>query len=831
MSEEPSGPPPLDDAPARARSGATPSPWERLAIALALFALLAPCAVALFESATHPVIDATPVHDESSFEARVLTLFEPPVLVGPYSRHHWNHPGPLAFWLFGLPYWLFGRAPLALHVVAALVSCASLLAIARSALGLTREPATHAVVLAFLTVLVAQLSSSYAPSGFTAVWNPVFTLLPYAALLLHCVELAEGRSRALVPAALLHAFVTQSHVAFVLPATLAVTMALGLAARRRLLTGAERGHWLTAIALAVLLWAPVAFDAFFGSGNLQSVVRFFLSSTVEFPTGPARALPMLAWRATAPFRALADSAADRPMPDAVDADWPSLLFACALGALLAAGLISGYLRHRRGPRRDLATLCLLLGGQLLVGAVALLRIDQPQFAYHTWWLGVLGVLAALAGTLAHLPPLRGPASDLLVAASAVVALALTTRTSVAVVTATEPLVEDAESARSAIQPLLPALERAYACHPGAALRIADHDLWGVLGAVLVNLEREDLSPGLDPEWAFMFGPGYPTTAETQTFLLGADGAHECRLLARSAWLRASVCGLPPGVLATPSSAVRVRIVASEGLDPSADLARLTDGVRPPDGTVWNDAAALVLAPGRQSLTAVLPSSGVDGLVLTADHNESWRVEASMDGIAYAELGALEPAPGPGLRARTFFFDDDALWTHVRLTVTDGDGATSVAELEAVPRAAFVVDLGTPAARAHLREGWSGDEGGPDTHWVWATGHVSVIAVPAPRTESTLLVSLDPYAALPRTQSVTVRLGDQAEEHALAPGLQTLRVPVRAHAGPDETLEVRLVFSEAVSPRELGLSEDPRPLAAAVHRLELRPALELCAEGD
>lgn len=940
----------------------------RVATAIAIGALLAPCVAAAAASIALPVLDATPIGDETPFEARILTLTDPPALVGPYSRHGWHHPGPLAFWLFGIPYRLLGGAPVVLHLAVAALNAACIVALLRSTRVLAPGPVARAIALTGIALLVLTVSSVYAPSGLAALWNPIFTLLPFCALVLLCVELAEGSVRAALPAVLLHAFVTQSHVAYVPLASVPLALAVGLAIRGRRADGSrvggaragarradqgradDRRAWIAAAAALALAWSPVIADTWLGSGNLWDIARYFTSSPrTEFPLSLTGAITLFAVRATAPLGALLHDDADR-----IEGASPwALGLALSLTAIVVAGVIAGAVRHRGGERRAIGTLCLFCALQLAVGFFALLRIDAPTQVYLTWWLSVLGVLSAMAAALAHAPrPAPGTrAGRLALAAGSVAVIALVGRAGLVMREVIPDRVRRAEEDRAAIEPLLPGLTRAYACHPRAPLAIAEHDLWGVLGAVLVRLEQSGVSPGIDPAWEFMFGPGFPATSGSPSFLLGARVEPSCEPIARSPWLVAMMCDAPvPALAAAPLalaiadargvtgeldrlldghaapegrpwdadgaivladtdaqvtlalpsarlsrvvvtgdgndalaldgsadgraferlaeiadlelpgqrtreivldpprvlrtiriaplrgdgwyslSAVRaegtpaLRVLAAQGAE--GDLSRLTDGVAPAEGTVWNDPAAVVLAPGPRSITAALPATSVAGLVLSADHDESWRIEGSSDGVDFVELGTIDPTPRPGLVTRRFRFDGTTLYSHVRLTALGGDGATSIAELDILPGRGTVIDVGTPGARVHLLEGWSIDEGEADATWAWAVGHESVVSLPRPRAASELLVSVGAFGALPRSQVLTIRAEGTVRAFPLGPGVQTVRVELPATEGSGD-LVVHLLHAHAASPRELGLSDDPRSLASAVHRIELRPDFDPC----
>jgi len=143
-------------------------------------------------------------------------------------------------------------------------------------------------------------------------------------------------------------------------------------------------------------------------------------------------------------------------------------------------------------------------------------------------------------------------------------------------------------------------------------------------------------------------------------------------------------------------------------------------------------------------------------------------------------------------------------------------------LERMVPLAGVTDVGAPEGRAHLVEGFSGDEGPPGMSFAWAVGLRAVISLPRdnPAGGWLLSVHLSPFAGLGSPQELTVRSGGaDLAITTLRPGFQTVQVGIpREHSdGP-----VELLFSGARSPASIGASGDERPLAAAVDWLAFTP---------
>src|SRR5687767_3843243 len=78
----------------------------------------------------------------------------------------------------------------------------------------------------------------------------------------------------------------------------------------------------------------------------------------------------------------------------------------------------------------------------------------------------------------------------------------------------------------------------------------------------------------------------------------------------------------------------------------------TDGVKAPEGAVWDAALAVVLDTGAATLTwdlgEVIPLAAA---WIQADANDSYTLWGSTDGQRFTELGHIAPVEGHGLRGR------------------------------------------------------------------------------------------------------------------------------------------------------------------------------------
>ena len=151
-----------------------------------------------------------PYADVALTELVVRDIGRYEVLVGPYSRDGWHHPGPALFYLLAVPYRLLGSSPAAMAAGALLVNFASIAGIAAIAKRRGGVP-FFLCTLVTLGLLVRSLGFDF----LVKAWNPYITVLPYG-LLVMLVWAMACRERWAVPAAVVVAsFVVQTHVGYV----------------------------------------------------------------------------------------------------------------------------------------------------------------------------------------------------------------------------------------------------------------------------------------------------------------------------------------------------------------------------------------------------------------------------------------------------------------------------------------------------------------------------------------------------------------------------------------------------------------------------------------
>src|SRR3954471_1723225 len=138
-------------------------------IAAVCGALALTAAATLVARGGRPVV---PVSDTAVIESYTLYASRAQLLVGPYSRYGWHHPGPLYFYLLAPVYVLAGRSTPGLSAGALLINLSSVVLLAwvmvRAGDGWLAVMATAAIA-----VYAWRL-----PPLLASAWNPHVVVLP-----------------------------------------------------------------------------------------------------------------------------------------------------------------------------------------------------------------------------------------------------------------------------------------------------------------------------------------------------------------------------------------------------------------------------------------------------------------------------------------------------------------------------------------------------------------------------------------------------------------------------------------------------------------------------
>lgn len=395
---------------------------DRVALAVCLAPLVVAAVVLVVVGG-----DLLPAHDIAQLEMRTRDVGRYEVLLGPYSRDGWYHPGPAQFYLLAIPYRLAGASSVGIYLGAVAVNAG---AVAGMAL-IARRLAGRAVMLVTL-LASAVLLVGLGPDLVRDPWNPSITVLPYGALVFLTWAMTCGERWALPASAVVATFLAQTHVGFVVLALPLVAwgaawlVAIEVVRRRRAgraaagaagdggvdaeepaapeadvagtdadaggtgrtRRGMLRPLLLTGVALA-LLWAPPVVQQTTGDwGNLGKALFYFqhrdepglpLSSTLRILSDQLAVPPAWTTGLRSTSLSLEPLALYGPYP------WPVLLL-----PLVAAVVVV----WRRGPvaaRRFL----LCAAAAVALGVVAIGRTTGVAYTYRLHWTSVLGMLTGV----------------------------------------------------------------------------------------------------------------------------------------------------------------------------------------------------------------------------------------------------------------------------------------------------------------------------------------------------------------------------------------------------------------------------------------------------
>jgi len=419
------------------------------------------------------------------------------LLVGPYSRYLWHHPGPVLAYL-AVPFRAAmgaGRAQYGAAIALNAACAVAVLVVLQRRAG-RRGAAVGAAVLA--------LTACCLGAGFLQEpWNPYLVTIPLLAAAVFAADVVAGADSSLIGVVGFGSVAAQGHVA-----TAPVVAGLGLVATAAVVRRGRAGAWRAlapAAALGALLWAAPVWQQLTGHpGNLGRLVSFSVDNAGHQPlTRGVGALLQGAWVLTGRHPSRSQGPSTPP---------PSAAVLLVVLNVVALGSIA---RSRDRLRRALVG----VGITAEVGAVlGNTRITGPLYPYLTAWQVVAPLLLLLAIGLAVAARAVGAGSvpgagggrrggggrrpqDLLVVAGAVAAVALLATDVLGAAIAGPPRSTPGGAAVAG------ALGGPLAAGRGAILlgipRIGD---WPQAAGVAAELERRGWHVRLaDDEWVPIFG--------------------------------------------------------------------------------------------------------------------------------------------------------------------------------------------------------------------------------------------------------------------------------------------------------------------------------------
>ena len=371
----------------------TTSPWRRWAVPAAIALALVPFVASAIALLVRVGADYLPSADQAWIELQVRDIGRRSVLLGPYSRFGWFHPGPILYYLLWLPYRVTGSTSLSLCLAALTLNAAALVGIALVA---KRRGGLPLVVLTLF--LSGLLSASLGAQFFRDVWNPSITILPFVLVVLLAWSISCGEAWALPVGAGVGTFLVQTHVSYGFTTATVLTAGLvgaGITLWRRRTDERHRDYlqwWfrmggVTVVVLAVL-WLPVVIQQLTADdGNLGTLVRFFRDHGREHSYGDA--WHVLASQLSVWPDWVRGSIVRNIYSGALDLSGPTPL-AVAVLVLAGAAVITW------GRAKDAFRLDVVLGVAIVAGFVSVSRIVGEIFPYLVIWTWALGMLTWLA---------------------------------------------------------------------------------------------------------------------------------------------------------------------------------------------------------------------------------------------------------------------------------------------------------------------------------------------------------------------------------------------------------------------------------------------------
>jgi hypothetical protein len=195
------------------------------------------------------------------------------LLVGPYSRFGWHHPGPLYFYLQAPLYGLSGHRAAALYAGALAINLGALMLLV---FVISRE---NRGLLLVLVTAAAMVFVWRTPRLLASPWTAHVPVLPTVTLLALCAATVSRRPEWLPVTFAIGSFVVQTHVGFApIVAALAIATAVGLVTGRHVHGGSLRPALIASALVCVLLWiVPIAEAVSHAGGNMTALWRFFAS--------------------------------------------------------------------------------------------------------------------------------------------------------------------------------------------------------------------------------------------------------------------------------------------------------------------------------------------------------------------------------------------------------------------------------------------------------------------------------------------------------------------------------------------------------------------------
>jgi len=461
--------------------------------------------------------------DMAVIESYTIDTVRSHLLLGPYSRFMWHHPGPLYFYFLAPFYVLSGYKATGLAAGALILNVMSLVAIGWVALRIAG--ATSALIITGVCVLYTIQFHEILASP----WNPHVIVLPTMAVIILSAAVASGSVRLLPAAAVLSTLIVQTHLG-VAPVALAISGCAMIAAAGRVLVAGDtadrlrlrqvlsRSSWVLA-----LLWFPPLLEQLTHTpGNLSMLWRFFRSNSERQPllmAAAAWADATTGWLRHGLVVPLGVRYVSHPTGS---------IALLAAAQVVVLGIIA--IRLARRHQQFVAAMAVMVLVALLVTLWSVTHIAGEIVDHEVFWMSCLGPLVAAVlvdALIAWRLPSRvslapwaariGVATLLLVAASYGVA-----ELRLAVQRSYRPL-DDEIAAQTIADEVRNDVQAGSGRKPMISI---DPPAWEVAAGVITALQKAGVRVAVEPGTVWMFTDVFaPTGEETEIVVVCREAMH------------------------------------------------------------------------------------------------------------------------------------------------------------------------------------------------------------------------------------------------------------------------------------------------------------------
>lgn len=228
--------------------------------------------------------------DAALLELSTRNVFSQGILLGPYSRFIFFHPGPLYFQIRFPFYELMGERNSSLFIVTVLIQVVSLFLAWRIVRKLT---GSFSAILFSASAALFLLNTD--KTVWLSEWNPYIIILPFMLYTVSMAAFASGRLEYLITAAAAGSLAAQTHIS-VVPSMAAVALLSAVVLIYPWFVSGRRSNqfrakpFLVSLGLLLLLWGAPLYQQFFpssGEGNMTRILNYFRESSPELDTNRA----------------------------------------------------------------------------------------------------------------------------------------------------------------------------------------------------------------------------------------------------------------------------------------------------------------------------------------------------------------------------------------------------------------------------------------------------------------------------------------------------------------------------------------------------------------